>query len=107
MSDDPKVPDDSVIRAQRIDQICDVFESAWSSGQRPRLEDALTQFDPAEHDQLLRELLPIDIFHRVKSGDQPLAAEYISRFPLIDHAWIEQSLAQAASQPPPVPPKGP
>jgi hypothetical protein len=55
MSDDPKVPNDSVTRAQRIDQVCDAFESEWVSGQQPRLEDALTQAGPVEQDQLLHE----------------------------------------------------
>src|SRR5262245_10651742 len=98
MSDDARVPNDSVTCALQIDQKCDTFESAWASGQRPKLEDVLAEARPAEQDRLLRELLPIEIFHRVKCGEQPITNDYAARFPGIDAAWIEQVIAQHAPQ---------
>ena len=71
--------DSSVASAQRIDQLCDAFESEWISGQPPRLEPALAKAGPNEQDHLLRELLSIDIFYRVKNGEEPSSADYAAR----------------------------
>ena len=43
--------------AGRINPVCDRFEAAWRSGERPRLEDFLPQVDSADQGALLRELL--------------------------------------------------
>ena len=98
MSDDSKMPNDSVSRDQQIDALCDAFESAWVACQRPSIEELLAQADAADRDRLLSEILPIDIVYRLKNGDQPRAAEYLSRFPALDPAWIEQSLAQQGNR---------
>jgi hypothetical protein len=58
MSNDPPTWTDSVTRAQRIDQLCDAFESAWISGQRPSLEGALAQVDPTEHPGTMTTYVP-------------------------------------------------
>ncbi len=39
--DDNQARSIGVTAAERLDQLCDQFEAAWQSGQRPRIEDYL------------------------------------------------------------------
>jgi len=68
---------------RQIEQICDRFEAAWQNGQRPRPESYLAQAARPLHATLLRHLVTLDWEYRLKAGEQPLAAEYQKRFPLI------------------------
>ena len=67
--------------AARIDDACEHFMSAWQSGQRPRIEDALEAW-PASHSMaLLRNLLALELSRRRREGEDPTPAEYLARFP--------------------------
>jgi len=89
-SDDPvhSRPEPTV---QRIDVICDAFESAWQEGGQPRIEDFLT--DAEDRSSLLQELLALDLDYRRQSAESPQAHEYRTRFPddatLVDHVFAE------------------
>src|SRR5262245_38750034 len=88
MSDQPlgtlKVADQ-----KQIDQVCQAFESAWHSGERPRVEDFLPADTPNEvRTALLRELVLLDAHYRAKAGEKPSSAEYQQRFTEFDPAWL-------------------
>jgi serine/threonine protein kinase len=75
-------------QAQRVDQICDAFETAWktlgeapSMGQRPKIEDYLEGVSPPELQVLLRELILLDLFYRKRIGENLALEEYQARFP--------------------------
>jgi hypothetical protein len=66
--EDPVRPQsDSTV--QRIDVICDAFESAWKAGDMPRIEDFLTGTE--DRSSLLQELLALDLEYRCRTQDAP------------------------------------
>jgi serine/threonine protein kinase len=64
-----------------IDRICDRFEAAWRAGSRPGLEDFWTLPDEPARTRLLRELLQLEVYYRVQSGETLCSLHYQSRFP--------------------------
>src|SRR5262249_50248953 len=69
----------------QIEQICDRFEAAWKSGNKPRPEDYLSQAPRALHPSVLPHLVALDWEYRLEAGEQQSVAEYQARFPLISH----------------------
>jgi serine/threonine-protein kinase len=61
--------------------VCDRFESAWRAGPRPVLEEYWSDCTASEAPGLLRDLLAVELPYRVRLGERPLVAEYLSRFP--------------------------
>lgn len=84
---------------QRIDVICDAFESAWQEGSVPQIEDFLT--DTEDRSSLLQELLALDLEYRRQTDDVPQAEEYHSRFPddttVVHYVFSEGSTVSPAS----------
>jgi serine/threonine protein kinase/formylglycine-generating enzyme required for sulfatase activity len=97
MNDDarPGFPALHLALARQVDQICNQFEAAWKKGQRPRLEDFLREVDEKDRAIVLRELVLLEIACRMRLGETPEAAEYRTRFPTLDLAWL--SKAQSAT----------
>ena len=54
----------------QIEQICDRFEAAWKSGQKPRPEDYLAQAPRPLHASVLRHLVALDWEYRLEAGEQ-------------------------------------
>jgi serine/threonine protein kinase len=79
---------------QRIDQVCDRFESAWKAGQRPRIEDYLNEVEDPARSFLVRELVELDFTYRRRAGERPLAEEYRARLPFIDLTPLTRVLAE-------------
>lgn len=75
----------------RIDCQCDRFESLWSSGDRPRIEDFLLAQGDLTKRLLMRELLCAEWRMRVRNGEHPELGEYQVRFPqdrtLVASTW--------------------
>lgn len=65
----------------RIDAICDVFESAWIQKQRPSIASHLEGVSDEDRSPLFSELLILDLEYRRKIGEEPRPAEYLSNFP--------------------------
>lgn len=65
----------------RLGAICDPFDEAWKTGQRPRMEDYLASVPASERTAVLRELLAMELEWRHRQGEQPEAEEYEKRFP--------------------------
>lgn len=87
-------PLQSLGRSRQIDDCCDAFEAAWKTGQQPSLAAQL-QSTPAEDQAAwLRELIPIDLFHRCKRGDQPKLEEYLAQFPNLNAPWLAVVFAE-------------
>jgi serine/threonine protein kinase/formylglycine-generating enzyme required for sulfatase activity len=63
------------------DSLCDRFEAACKAGENPRLEDYLAQTAEARRGRLLRELLAVELYFRIRAGEQPRPEEYHARFP--------------------------
>lgn len=70
----------SMSRGDRIDVICDRFEAAWQSGERPSLEEYIARVNAVEQSELLSQLLPLEIEYRRARGESPTAADYAERF---------------------------
>lgn len=88
------VPDDtlSISEARQIDEICNRFEEAWHSGERPQIEQYLETAPSLGRSSLLRELLRVECECRAKAGDSPALPDYRARFPgdeqLIDSVFL-------------------
>ena len=67
--------------AENINAICDRFESAWSTGERPRLEDFLNVATEPERTVLLRELILADLACRRRRGEKPTPEDYVRWYP--------------------------
>lgn len=92
--------------ANRIDEICDQFESDWKAGKKPDILDCLNVDTELPVDTLIIELIQIDIDYRRKSGERPTARDYLAVFPehsdsilrlsetlnLIDHRKLEETV---------------
>jgi len=70
-------------RAQRVDRVCDRFETVWKVGPRPRIDDFLTEVPPSQWLDLLRELLSLDLEYRRQRGESPTIAEYQAQYPAL------------------------
>ena len=75
----PTPPDPRAV--QQIDQICDAYEAAWHAGQRPQIEDVLSQHPPSLRNELLEELLLLDSALRAQEGSRATVESYCQRFP--------------------------
>lgn len=80
----------------RMDRVCDDFEGAWRTGQRPRIEDLLDHFTMRERTEVIRELVRLERELRETSGETPLRAEYESRFPAVDLADVFEQTSPAS-----------
>jgi serine/threonine protein kinase len=64
--------------------------SAWQSGHRPRIEEAIENCEPPLSDALIRHLMVLDMSRRRREGEVPTPGEYRARFP--EHAELIDSL---------------
>jgi hypothetical protein len=80
---DPALATQSLSLHGQVDQICDVFESAWRAGKQPNIRDFLapqrpdsTIADPAARRLLLQELIKIDLEHRWRHAARSQPCEH-------------------------------
>ena len=64
-----------------INEACGLFESAWQTGGRPRIEDSLGDVSEPARGELLRRLLALEVFYRRRLGEAPAEDDYWVRFP--------------------------
>jgi serine/threonine protein kinase len=78
---------------ERVERVCDRFERAWRSGQRPQIKAYVEELDTPVGRDILRKLLGVELAYRVQHGERPAAQEYQALFP--DHAkLIEEVFAE-------------
>lgn len=100
----------SVSALERIDDICAQFESAWrnvdGTGEVPSLEAAMSGVATRdEQSALLNELVMLEHDYRTRRGENPVAGDYLARFP--DFApVIESAIGALANTDGPVPTTG-
>ena len=85
-----------------VARLCQEFETAWRTGQQPKLETFLSSLPEADRFVLIRDLLRIDLQFRFRANESPNPAEYRSRFPN-DALAIEAAFREAPTtigQPP-------
>lgn len=66
---------------ERIDVSVDRFEALLKRGDHPQIESFFEGWHDLELSQLLRELLGVELEHRVRRGEKPALVEYHNRFP--------------------------
>jgi serine/threonine-protein kinase len=85
MGAEPPTEDDleglALPEAERIDQVCDRFETAWRAGEWPCIEGFVNSIDGPDRSILLRNLIALEVELRFERGERPDAAEYRLRFP--------------------------
>ncbi len=82
----------SLDSALQIDRVCDTFEKSWIAGKRPMIEDSLLGTAAELRRELLLELVQIELFHRRRMGESPIASDYIARFAEVEAGWLETLL---------------
>ncbi|MGC1723573.1 MAG: hypothetical protein WA746_31720 [Isosphaeraceae bacterium] len=65
----------------RLDRACDRFEASRRAGERPRIEEYLTETIPSERETLLRELLILLPWHRRSSYEPDTPARGVPQSP--------------------------
>ena len=93
-------PRATLSQAHRADRTCLRFEDAWKAGGRPRFDDFLTEFSPADWPDLLRELLILDLVYRRQLGENPTLEGYRAEYPALDFAPLADLLATASQSTP-------
>jgi WD40 repeat protein/serine/threonine protein kinase len=83
----------SLALAQRVDELCERFETEWKSGGRPRIEAYLSAIPEQDRLTCLHELIPIDVEYRRRRGETLSAGEYHARFTGLDSQWIADTVA--------------
>ncbi len=78
-----------------IDDAFSLYMSAWQSGHRLRIEEALEICPPPYSAVLLRNLLVLELSQRRRDGEAPTPGEYRARFP--EHAQLIDSLFRELS----------
>lgn len=84
--------------AQKVDQICDDFESSLRSGTQLRIEFFLEQVDAETAVVLLQQLLSIEWDYKLRAGGEPSLEEYQERFP--QQARLVETLYAQLIRPP-------
>ena len=93
---DPTTLKQSADRAQRIDDICDDFESAFLAGGRPDIEGYLCAASEPIHVPLLVELLRLDVHYRSRLyGESITLADYQWRFPQLGPSQLDEIVLDA------------
>ena len=100
MTNDPgdRREHDTETLSARIDAICDRYETAWRSGQQPRIEDCLEEVSEADRRHLFGELIALELEGRSRDDKPPTPEGYHERFP--DYReQIEAAFAEMVSRP--------
>ena len=61
----------SLSAERRVDAVCVQFERALQAGQPARIEDYLRDTPEPERSALLRELLRLEVYYRIRCGESP------------------------------------
>ncbi len=93
-------PEPLSLPAEEQIALCVLFEKGWKAGQAPPLDEYLEGVAEEVRGALLRELLPIEVHHRRRRGQDPTAEEYQRRFP--GQEDLIRALFAPASRPGPV-----
>jgi len=81
---------------RRVEKACSEFETAWKSGQTPRIESLVKEFEEPECTVLLQELLRLEVAYRQKAGEKFDIAEYLQRFSASKNAVVSVFKMMAA-----------
>ena len=68
-------------QTRKIDSICDAFEAAWFARKMPRIEDFLSNGEPAYRELLLKELLIAEWDLHQQNGQTVELRTFVERFP--------------------------
>ena len=94
-------PRATLSQAHRADRTCLRFEDAWKAGGRPKFDDFLAEFCPAQWTDLLRELLILDLDYRRQLGEDPTLDGYRAEYPELDFDPLAELFATASRSTPP------
>ena len=75
---------------RQLNRICDRFESAWQSGEPPRIDDYLQDLPPEIFQAAVPQLVALEIDYRKLQGESPSTNEYSDRFASLQRAWLDQ-----------------
>lgn len=90
--------DPSLSIMRRVDDVCCRFEAACRADARPSIEEFLSQVPAEVRPILLRQLIPIEFFHRRQCGDAPRYDDYARRFPEFDPLWLAEPASTIAGK---------
>ncbi len=77
-----------VEEAVLLDDVCDAFESKWRAGGQPDIASAVVELPEAVRPVAVRELVALDVFYRRRLRENPVSADYATRFPELNSEWL-------------------
>src|SRR5262249_33902109 len=75
----------------RLEQVCQEFEAAWNNGQTPEILPFLSEVPQAERLAFVRELILLDMEYRRSKGFPDHLEQYLTQFPELDRAWLQNA----------------
>jgi WD40 repeat protein/tRNA A-37 threonylcarbamoyl transferase component Bud32 len=78
---------------RELDQACNRFEAQWRRGAGPPIDVFLNEAPESLKPALLRELIPLEAYHRRQRGETCEPADYQRRFPGLPPAWLAAVLS--------------
>ncbi|MFO0998785.1 MAG: SUMF1/EgtB/PvdO family nonheme iron enzyme [Planctomycetaceae bacterium] len=66
---------------ERVDVVCDAFVASWERGERPSLEDLISNAPESLRRAIALELIQSEVECRRRAGESPNSNEYAQRFP--------------------------
>lgn len=82
---------------QKLDAICDEFESALKAGESPKIEDFLTRVSSDQQAELLQELMKLELWWKRNEDESPNRELYLQRFPKFEQeikgVWDEYEVS--------------
>lgn len=94
-TDFEQLPSDLMLK---INQLCDQFETELRQGDLPSITDWLDHVAVEYREVILKELIPLEIEHRIQTGDIPQVSDYLQPFPLLDQDWLSETIGIARAE---------
>ena len=69
-----------------LDSVCDQFEKAYLQSPKARIEDYVATLSTEQRTLVVTELIEVEWSIRLTRGENPVATEYVERFPEYEHA---------------------
>ncbi|QDU51023.1 bifunctional serine/threonine-protein kinase/formylglycine-generating enzyme family protein [Gimesia panareensis] len=94
-TDFEQLPSDLMLK---INQLCDQFEVELRQGDLPSITDWLDHVAVEYREVILKELIPLEVEHRIQTGDLPQVNDYLQVFPMLDQEWLSETIATAQAE---------
>jgi len=94
-TDFEQLPSDLMLK---INRLCDQFETELRQGDLPSITDWLDHVAVEYREVILKELIPLEVEHRIQTGEVPQVSDYLQYFPQLDQEWLSETIGTANTE---------